>query len=145
VAGLPAHIAQRELATVGRLLDWPDECLEVRAWDGKAGQGNTVTIEIESETLTEVFTAFGQRGVRAETVAETAAAEAGRYLDSGVPVGEHLADQLLLPFALAKGGAFVTMPLASHSTTNIDVIRKFLDVSIDVAAAGSVVRVDVRG
>ncbi|HEV3024722.1 MAG TPA: RNA 3'-terminal phosphate cyclase, partial [Pirellulales bacterium] len=70
VAGLPAHIAQRELATVRRLLDWPEECLEVRAWDGKAGQGNTVTIEIESESLTEVFTAFGQRGVRAEAVAE---------------------------------------------------------------------------
>ncbi|HUY35892.1 MAG TPA: RNA 3'-terminal phosphate cyclase [Pirellulales bacterium] len=132
VACLPAHIAQRELATVGRLLDWPEECLAVRAWDGNAGQGNTVTIEIESDSLTEVFTGFGQRGVPAEAVATAAATEAKRYLDTDVPVGEHLADQLLLPLALARGGAFVTLPLTSHAMTNIGVIGKFLDVKIAV-------------
>jgi RNA 3'-terminal phosphate cyclase (ATP) len=130
VAALPAHVAQRELATAGRLLDWPQECLEVRSWDGKSGPGNTLTIEIESEALTEVFTGFGQRGVRAEDVAAAAADEARRYLDAGVPVGERLADQLLLPFALARGGAFVTSPLSCHSTTNIDVIGKFLRAKI---------------
>ncbi|HVC92362.1 MAG TPA: RNA 3'-terminal phosphate cyclase [Pirellulales bacterium] len=135
--GLPAHIAQRELATVSRLLDWPQECLLACTWEGDAGQrnkaqGNTVTIEIESDQVTEVFTGFGQRGVRAEDVAETAANVARRYLEAGVPVGEHLADQLLLPLALARGGALITMPLTSHATTNIDVIGKFLDVKIAV-------------
>jgi RNA 3'-terminal phosphate cyclase (ATP) len=137
LVGLPAHIAERELATVGRLLDWPQECLLTCTWEGDCeqrlkGQGNTVSIEIESDQVTEVFTGFGQRGVRAEAVAEAAADESLRYLEAGVPVGEHLADQLLLPLALARGGSFVTIPLTSHATTNIAVIGKFLDVKIAV-------------
>jgi len=137
LAGLPAHIAERELATVGRLLDWPQECLRTCTWEGDVGQrnkgqGNTVTVEVESDRVTEVFTGFGQRGVPAEAVAETAAIEARHYLEAGAPVGEHLADQLLLPLALARGGAFVTMRLTSHATTNIDVIRNFLDVKIAI-------------
>jgi RNA 3'-terminal phosphate cyclase (ATP) len=41
-------------------------------------------------------------------------------------VGEHLADQLLIPLALAGGGSFVTTPLSSHATTNMDVVAMFL-------------------
>ena len=48
-------------------------------------------------------------------------------LDAGVPVGEHLADQLLLPMALAGGGAFKTLPLSLHARTNIEVLRAHLE------------------
>ncbi|HKY03802.1 MAG TPA: RNA 3'-terminal phosphate cyclase, partial [Blastocatellia bacterium] len=94
--------------------------------------GNAVMIEIESDHLTEVVTRLGERGVRAETVAELAAAEARDYLESGAPVGEHLADQLLIPLALARGGSFVTLRPSLHTTTNIEVIRKFLDIAIEI-------------
>ena len=93
-------------------------------------------IEVECEQVTEVFCAFGERGVRAEMVAEKAVAEARRYLDAGVPVGEHLADQLLVPMALAGGGAFKTLPLSGHARTNIDVIETFLGCEVRVEAAG---------
>ena len=46
-------------------------------------------------------------------VAEAAAKEASEYLAAEVPVGPHLADQLLLPMALAGGGARVH-PQRSH-------------------------------
>jgi RNA 3'-terminal phosphate cyclase (ATP) len=59
------------------------------------GPGNIVTIEIKSEYISEVFTGFGERGIRAETVADKAAKAALRYLAAGVPVCDHLADQLL--------------------------------------------------
>lgn len=48
---------------------------------------------------------FGERGVPAERVAGRAVREMQAYLDAGVPVGEHLADQLLLLLALAGSGA----------------------------------------
>lgn len=51
--------------------------------------------------------------------------QAQRYLAERVPVGEHLADQLVLLCALA-GGTFRTGPLSSHALTNIDVVRAFL-------------------
>ncbi|HEV3341611.1 MAG TPA: RNA 3'-terminal phosphate cyclase [Pirellulales bacterium] len=133
LANLPDHIAERELAAVAAVLDWPEECFEVRRYDQRHfGPGNVVTIEIESEQATEVFTAFGRRGVPAETVAREVAAEARRYLEADVPIGEHLADQLILPLALAGGGKYVTLPLTPHATTNIEIVGKFLDVPIRV-------------
>src|SRR5262249_28951731 len=92
--------------------------------------GNFVTIQIGSRDVCEVFTGFGQRGVRAETVAADALDQAQQYLAADVPVGPHLADQLLLPFALAGGGSFKTMALTMHSQTNIDVIGQFLKTRI---------------
>jgi len=94
------------------------------------GPGNVVIIEIQSERVTEVFAGFGQRGVPAETVARGAAEQARRYLAAGVPVGEHLADQLLIPLAMAGGGTFRTLKPSDHTATNIEVIRRFLDVRI---------------
>ena len=129
VSNLPDHIAERELATVAAALDWPEECLELRRYrERNFGPGNVVTIEVEGQHVTEVFTGFGRRGVPAETVAGEVAAEARRYLEAGVPIGEHLADQLLLPLALAGGGSYVTMALTPHTMTNIDIIQKLLAV-----------------
>jgi RNA 3'-terminal phosphate cyclase (ATP) len=102
-------------------------------------------VEVESERVTEVFTAFGERGVPAEAVAERAASAARRYLERGAAVGEYLADQILVPFAMARGGAFVTDELSSHATTNMEVIRRFLDVRFRVEPFGDgLARVEVR-
>src|SRR6185437_2293347 len=95
-----------------------------------------VTIEIHGEHVTEVFTGFGQRGVRAEAVAEDAIQQAKSWLASGVPVGKCLADQLILPFALSGGGAFLTQSPTRHTITNIDVVRRFLDVDVEVGQRG---------
>jgi RNA 3'-terminal phosphate cyclase (ATP) len=72
--------------------------------------------------------------VPAERVAERAARAAKRYLAAGVPVGLHLADQLLVPLALAGGGGYVTLPPTPHTRTNIEVIQAFLPVEIRCAA-----------
>lgn len=132
VAGLPRHIAEREVRTIQRILRWPDEYAAVEELSGLYGPGNVVTIEIESEHITEVFTGFGQKGVRAEVVAEGVAQEALRYLAADLPVGGHLADQLLIPLALAGGGSFNTGPLTPHAHTNIDVVKMFLDIEVTV-------------
>jgi len=139
VANLPYAIAQREVQTVAQELGWGEECLQAHTLSGSIGPGNAVSVIVESEHVTDVFTAFGERGVPAERVAQNAAAQAKRYLDSDAAVGEHLADQLLLPLAVGEGGTFTTTPLTGHSTTNLEVIRKFIDVAIEVD--GKTVRV----
>jgi RNA 3'-terminal phosphate cyclase (ATP) len=64
--------------------------------------------------VTEVFTGFGARGVAVEAVADQAVQAARRYLASEAAVGEYLADQLLVPMALAGGGLFTTLPPSRH-------------------------------
>jgi RNA 3'-terminal phosphate cyclase (ATP) len=130
VAHLPRNIAERELGVVHKKLSWPWEWMEAESITNSPGPGNVITLEIESEHVTEIFTGFGERGVAAEAVADQAVVAARRYLASDVAVGEHLADQLLLPMALALGGSFTTVPPSRHTTTNIEIIRKFLDVEI---------------
>jgi len=136
VANLPSTVAERELNLIARMLSWPKEWLRAESVDDSRGPGNVVMIEIESRHVTEVFTGFGERGVRAEAVAERAVKEARRYLAVDVVAGEYLADQLLIPMAMARGGSFSTLPLSRHSTTNIEVIGKFLDVRIQIEQAG---------
>jgi RNA 3'-terminal phosphate cyclase (ATP) len=130
VAGLPREIGDRELAVVAEQLKWPADCLHVRHLPSGHGQGNALLLSIGSDSVTEVITSFGQRGVRAEHVAAQAVAETREYLEAEAPIGPHLADQLLLPLALAGGGSFLTMPLSPHAQTNIEIIEMFLNVSI---------------
>ena len=136
VAGLPPDIGERELAVCRKAFDWPAESFQVHRLADAYGPGNVLMIEVGSAQTTEVFTAFGQRGVRAEAVAEQALNEARHYLDANVPVGEHLADQLLIPLAMAGGGSYVTTEPTEHTRTNIEVVRMFLDVDVAVADAG---------
>jgi len=136
VAGLPRTIAEREIAVVRKRLGWRPEEVKVVELPEAYGPGNIVTVEVESEHITELFTGVGTRGVRAETVAQTAADEAHRYLSATAPVGDCLADQLLLPMALSRGGSYRTLALTRHSATNIEVIRRFLDVNITTKELG---------
>jgi len=132
VAGLPRNIGDREVKAVRDLLGWERGSLRVEEVPNPAGPGNVLTLEIGSEQVTEVFTGFGQRGVRAEAVAAEAVDEARRYLASSAPVGVHLADQLLLPMALAGGGSFRTVAPSRHTITNLEVLKQFLELAVRV-------------
>jgi len=132
IARLPHSIAEREIAVVKDKLAWGDENLKVVETPDSSGPGNVLVLTVASEHVTEVFTGFGEMGVSAETVAGRAVKEVQEYLASGVPVGRHLADQLLLPMALAGGGTFLTLSPTAHTTTNIEVLRYFLDLDVTV-------------
>ncbi|MBW3543885.1 MAG: RNA 3'-terminal phosphate cyclase [Planctomycetes bacterium] len=145
VSRLPRHIAERELTVIARKLSLPSKNVEVIEEGNSPGPGNAVVIEIISPHVTEVFTGVGKIGLPAEKVAARAAREAREYLDADVPVGFHLADQLLVPMALAGGGSFTTMPLTEHTRTNIDVVRRFVDIQIETTELDDGnVRVDLR-
>jgi RNA 3'-terminal phosphate cyclase (ATP) len=141
VSALPATIAERELSVVEHELRWSRHELLLEEVERPRGPGNAICLEIESEHVTEVFTGVGERHVRAETVAMRAVAEARAYLEAGVPVGPHLADQLIAPLAMAGAGSFRTMPLSMHSKTQLEIVRTFLGVvpSVREQADGSVI------
>ncbi len=130
VAKLPRNIADREIKVIEERMGWGRDCFQVKEMDDTPGPGNIVSIALKSDTLTEVFTGFGQRGVPAETVALNAVKQAREYMTACVPVGRYLADQLLIPMALAGGGRYRTLPPTRHTFTNMEVVKRFLDVEI---------------
>lgn len=134
IAAVPFLVAQRELDTVGTAMGWSGEQLRPRQLPDKWGPGNALLITLDSEHVTEVFAAFGEKSVAAETVAKQAVQDARFYIASGAAVSEHLADQLMLPMALAGGGMFTVDRVSLHARTNADVIGHFLPIDIMFSA-----------
>ncbi|CAB1057366.1 RNA 3'-terminal phosphate cyclase (EC [Olavius sp. associated proteobacterium Delta 1] len=132
VANLPVNIANRELEVIHEKLEWDRELLKAVEVENSQGPGNILTVEVESDNITEVFTGFGEKGVSAEKVARRAVKSVQEYLAFNVPMGRYLADQLLIPMALAGGGKFRTFSPTKHTTTNAEIIKKFIDVEIEM-------------
>jgi RNA 3'-terminal phosphate cyclase len=64
---------------------------------------------------------------------------------TGAAVDSHLADQLILYMALAHGESFfMAEKVTSHLVTNIEIIRKFLPVNIDLDVSTGELRVTGR-
>lgn len=133
VAAVPAGVASRELESVAKAMGWTDQQLRFQPLPNDWGPGNALLLTLDHEHVTEVFVAFGEKARRAEEVARDAVAQARRYIASGAAVSEHLADQLLVPMALAGGGSFTMDVVSQHSLTNAEVIARFLPVDIAFA------------
>jgi RNA 3'-terminal phosphate cyclase (ATP) len=135
VAGVPASVARRELECIGAGMGWAEPQLLACPLPAEQGPGNVLLITLEHAHVTEVFTAFGEKMVKAEAVARSVLQEAHRYIAANAAVGEHLADQVMLPIALAGGGRFSLERVSQHALTNADIIARFLPVSITFEAA----------
>lgn len=132
LSNLPGHIAEREIKVLREATNWDESCYSIEKVTNSRGPGNIVIIEIEAEHVTEVFTGFGEIGRPAEAVANLALQSYRRWLEADVPVGVYLADQLMLPLAIAGHGRYLTLPLSLHSTTHVSLIRQFLDIDVTV-------------
>ncbi len=128
-SGLGRSIAEREKDVLRKRLNWPgiDDCIVDVG--GSPSPGNVVMLEVSDGQCREMVTSTARRGKSAEIVAKEACSSLQSYLRSTAPVGAHLADQLLIPMAMAAGGSFCCRHLSLHARTNADVIEKFLDVS----------------
>ncbi|MBF0189376.1 MAG: RNA 3'-terminal phosphate cyclase [Magnetococcales bacterium] len=130
VANLDDSIARRELAMIQKRLNWAPSQLRIVREDRAAGPGNVVLVTFEYDHHTAIFSGFGRHGVRAETVSKQLLKEVHPYLHSPAAIDHHLADQLLLPMALAGQGCFTTGRPTQHTRTMVDLIPRFLPVTI---------------
>ena len=139
--GLPEGVVEREAAVLASrpyaalgLNEGNIEISQAGAPDSpEAGSGNMVLVKVCQGGFKTVFGECGWRGRSAEVVARQACKRALCFLRSGAPVEAHLADQLLVPLALAGGGTFVTERVTKHTQTCLDVIRLFTNAKTDVA------------
>ena len=126
VAGISEGIARRELSSAAELLAGTSLQL-TSASVHSPGPGNAMWLSAHdaSSGVTNVFSAIGDVGVRAEEIGRVVAEAFVAWRASGTSVDAHLADQLMLPIALAGEGSFTCDALTLHSQTNMEVIRAF--------------------
>jgi RNA 3'-terminal phosphate cyclase (ATP) len=131
VAGLSEEIARRELGAASELLaDTPHEVASASV--RSLGPGNAIWLTARDASsgvggsgVTNVFSAIGEVGVRAEDVGRAVAEAFLAWDATGTSVDAHLADQLMLPIAMAGEGSFTCDALTMHALTNMEVIRVF--------------------
>lgn len=135
LAHLPEEIGARQARMLRNKLNWPEDNIEVVRVKNSAGPGNVVMAEVESESVHEVFTGFGERDVPSGKVVGGVIDQVREYLAASAPVGEHLADQLMIPLALAGGGSYRAIKASLHARTNAEVIGRFLAKAPSIAEA----------
>jgi RNA 3'-terminal phosphate cyclase (ATP) len=130
-AKLPENIVhkQRELLCQSNLYFKGIKHIEVT---DSAGPGNCVMVRLCSGDRTIIFTAFGQRGKPSYKVIKEVVTLTKDFLESGAAVDRFLADQLLIYMALSQAGCFTTNEITTHLTTNMKIIKKFLDVDFSI-------------
>ena len=145
VANLPAHIARRMANRARNLLAKAglQSSVETSRLRG-AGPGAGIFLWAEYEHTRAGFTAYGQKGLPAEQVAEAACEELLDHHNSETPVDPYLADQMILPMAMAEGESqAMTSQVTQHLLTNVWVVQQFLsrDISVQgrLGARGTVV------
>jgi RNA 3'-terminal phosphate cyclase (ATP) len=145
---VPKNVAERELAVLQRALGWQPEQLRNRGLRSNEGPGNVLQVVLQFEHITEVLTAFGDKGISAETVAQSVVREVQSYLAQNAPVGEHLADQLMIPMALAglqgQASHYWASTWSEHARTNAQVIERFLPVRFATEPLEGGVRVELQ-
>jgi len=132
---LAEHIAEREKHVLQAGRAWAEAGLTPEAvhidlgWSQglqPEGSGNAVIVEVRRGGWISVFSELGVMGRKAEKVAAQAARQALRFVQAEVPICEHLADQLVVPLALAGGGLFLTQkPQTAHLQTCLAVAELF--------------------
>lgn len=147
-ANLPDHIPQRmadraraSLADLGVSVDIQTQRVSA------ASPGAGIFLVAEYEELAASFSAYGRLGKPSEAVADEAVAAFRSHHASGAAVELHLADQLLLPLALASGvSSFTTPQPTGHLTTNTWTIGQFGVANISIAEGTPCrVRIEPRG
>lgn len=148
VSNLPESIARRQAEQLLRRLrpcgiepNW-----EIVRQPGR-GRGTAVTVLAECEHSSLCCGALGARGKPAEQVADEAADELLSLLAGEGAVDPYLADQLLLPMALASGTSrLYTAAISNHLLTNAWLIRMFLPTTINIdGTAGQPGLIQVTG
>ncbi|GAN31657.1 MAG: RNA 3'-phosphate cyclase [Candidatus Brocadia sp. AMX2] len=97
------------------------------------GRGTMLLLVGKFEHSQCCYFSLGAIGKRAETVADEACNEFFSFLETKGVIDEHLADQLIIPLALTKGTSQFTTPrVTQHLLTNIEIVKLFLPVTVDI-------------
>jgi len=145
LAKLPEHIARRQEKTLREALSGHNLRF-VHLRPPAAGPGNSVSIQIVAQNCYALFSSLGRKGKPAEEVAREVTFAVERFLSTTATVDEHLADQLLLPAALARGKSrFLCPRVTQHLLTNAHVIKRFLDVDIRISEGPTAAEIEVEG
>ena len=150
VPGLARNIATRELEALGQRMGWTFEGGQLRQPPTRQneGPGNALIATLEYAQVTEVFCQLGERSLSAEQVAKRLVDEVRAYQRSSGALGPHLADQWMLPLALAvwrsgRAARYTCTEVTQHTATNAQTIALGLPVRVQITPVERAMQVEI--
>jgi RNA 3'-terminal phosphate cyclase (ATP) len=148
VSNLPRDIADRMARRAADILGEKNidaDIQSLRVGGNSTGAGIFLTARYAHALAG--FSALGKKGLPAERVALDVCREFLAFDKTGAAVDRHLADQIVLPMALASGRSEMSVEcVTTHLRTNAHVIRQFISATIEIEGEeGEPGRVVVEG
>lgn len=147
-SNLPDHIIERQAERAVQRLRARHIKAEIALERPPAqGAGTVLFLLARYEAAVAGFTGFGRIRFPAESVADEAVDPLDQYIGSRAAVDPHLADQLVVPMALAPGpSTYTTSAVTRHLLTMAWLVPQFLERDITVEGAeGRPGRVTISG
>jgi RNA 3'-terminal phosphate cyclase (ATP) len=148
--GLARSVASRELEALGQRMGWTTDANQLRHTPARQneGPGNALIATLEHAHVTEVFCQLGERNLSSEQVARRLADEVRAYQRSIGALGPHLADQWMLPLALAvwrsgQSARYTCTEVTPHTATNAQTIAQGLPVRVDISGTPGAMQVSI--
>jgi RNA 3'-phosphate cyclase len=140
---LPEHVCQRIIHAVRKEMLGIGIALTPASTSGvSTGAGVFLIARYDNAVLGA--DSLGERGVPAEQVGSLAAKALRQEMDGLGTLDVHAADQLLPYLALAAGpSSFRVREMTGHLQTQMDLVRRFLDVKVESVETGATVAVTV--
>jgi len=148
VANLPRKIAERQRDRVLQRLQGEGRTAEIELIEADApGAGSFLSLVAETAGIPAGFSALGERGKPAQRVADEAVDALFDFLKAEAACDPHLADQLILPMALAPGTSrLTTSRVTRHLLSTVQLAQQLLGCPVQVGGEeGSPGQVTIEG
>ena len=148
VANLPRKIAERQRDRVLQRLQGEGRTAEIELIETDApGAGSFLSLVAETAGIPAGFSALGERGKPAQRVADEAVDALFDFLKAEAACDPHLADQLILPMALAPGTSrLTTSRVTRHLLSTVQLAQQLLGCPVQVGGEeGSPGQVTIEG
>ncbi|MFN3134794.1 MAG: RNA 3'-terminal phosphate cyclase [Candidatus Kryptonium sp.] len=142
---LTDEVAKRQARAAEKILKNYGEVEVIIGELSSHSKNTTIAITGIFENSVCCYTNLGEKGKRAEVVAEEASEKFLKFLSTNSAVDEYMADQILPLISLAPGTSEFTTPrLTNHLKTNMDVIKKFVDVEFEITELENSYKIKVK-
>jgi RNA 3'-terminal phosphate cyclase (ATP) len=148
VANLGRGIAERQRDQALRRLEGEGRQADIALVEAEAaGAGSFLILVADARGVPAGFSAVGERGKPAERVADEVVDPLFGFLKGDAACDPHLADQLILPMALAGGTSrLTTSRVTPHLLTTVQLVRQALGCPVEVGGEeGSPGHVTIEG
>ncbi len=144
-SNLTDEVAKRQAKTAEKILKNYAEVEIVIDELESYSKNTTIAITGIFENTVCCYTNLGEKGKRAEIVAEEACEKFLNFLSSDSALDEYIADQILLPLSIANDvSEFTVLKITNHIRTNMETIKNFLDVDFEIKEFGKSFKIKVK-